>query len=985
MEIKVSENLEYLGEGNCNIVVRDKDQNIVLRIRKRKASQNDQGNEDNAIMGSINTIRMSGLFVNPVYIMKVHMATINSHSLNVINTNIDDMRQAHRKVKNLPTDEYVKALVASDACVLPNPKQAASASLSIEIKPKFGAFCPSIQKGLHSCLFCIKQTDPTNSKKWKGNPSKYCPCDLFSDDAERINKALMALLDTPQNNLKIILGSEEIFSNRKKNFSSVANFLNLNSSDHLKEDFVKLMTACLMVNTRPSTEQLDASLLSIKQGILKAKNTSINWLKDCKLHEQNLGATEEKAQSTSGNSILDVLLDLMCISGESMQSVEKHYKAVYDWLAETSQELHPFVAMLLAGEKKLDDFEEATRKALIKVLQHQLAMSSRPLFGKDFSMESYLVGDIMAASSSKPNEQNGNHFQTDEAFVLIFSEKPTSDNLKLNLSEILKTIIIDGTKKQHEEIMLSLIYLGDIIQANGAFILDDAIIDRTCLTTAIKNICYEWRYFKRIGVEHSMPKISISISCPLTAGWINFFSKPKEKEELARLLENYLGLKLDKLTVNPGSFSDSEKSDLTKAIGDLLKQITRTESELMPYKKPKFFLRISTPTMFLFPEGTNQGIIFALPQYTLMVNCGGLRKPNDLTKMCFNLPAIDGILMTEFSLENAQSLAYVSQLIPDGDTSQKHVPKAVCLPLMGSKCCTSSDPENSIPTLIQDSIIKLKSAGTNLITLLKRGCGINESPDPLILYQKMGEGIFELYPLTPSEEEFRDERLFLEKWNENAPNFLFTAAPKKTRDENPQKLTSKFSSSILLVWRNDPTVVPSKLKLNNDSFSILVIPKQASQETVLEALDKFAYKMITGSVRRNPAPAPISRTSPMKEKTTTIAVDFCFVPELSCEQSESLRMWFTKVRARVYVVTHWCPLPLILESLLEVKTGLWDSELGKVSVVFAYDSQALLRYLSRENGKLEEAGIEVKGFANRSQIRVSNEQELIGCIKVAIN
>jgi Inositol-pentakisphosphate 2-kinase len=51
--------------------------------------------------------------------------------------------------------------------------------------------------------------------------SSYCPIDLFSGDAERMNGAILGLLTKPQNNLKIFLDGKMIYNEFIKDKNSL--------------------------------------------------------------------------------------------------------------------------------------------------------------------------------------------------------------------------------------------------------------------------------------------------------------------------------------------------------------------------------------------------------------------------------------------------------------------------------------------------------------------------------------------------------------------------------------------------------------------------------------------------------------------------------------------------------------------------------------------------------------------------------------------
>lgn len=66
---------------------------------------------------------------------------------------------------------------------------------SVELKPKWGLEGTESR----SCRFCRHQ------RLQSERPSQYCPADLFSSDKRRIERAVLALIETPCNNLRVFL------------------------------------------------------------------------------------------------------------------------------------------------------------------------------------------------------------------------------------------------------------------------------------------------------------------------------------------------------------------------------------------------------------------------------------------------------------------------------------------------------------------------------------------------------------------------------------------------------------------------------------------------------------------------------------------------------------------------------------------------------------------------------------------------------------
>ncbi|XP_037785630.1 uncharacterized protein LOC119581408 [Penaeus monodon] len=78
--------------------------------------------------------------------------------------------------------------------------------ICVEIKPKQG-YIDHSTPGLPMCVFCINQyVKPEKCR----DRSRYCPQDLFSGDLTRMRRAVDALIQSPQTNLKVFVDGEAV-------------------------------------------------------------------------------------------------------------------------------------------------------------------------------------------------------------------------------------------------------------------------------------------------------------------------------------------------------------------------------------------------------------------------------------------------------------------------------------------------------------------------------------------------------------------------------------------------------------------------------------------------------------------------------------------------------------------------------------------------------------------------------------------------------
>ncbi|XP_053609443.1 inositol-pentakisphosphate 2-kinase-like isoform X1 [Plodia interpunctella] len=183
---------KYIGEGNAHIVLEVVNSNFVLRITK----ENDKTTDLCTIQKSVdfvNKVMTPLLFhhsVEPYEIVKLKI-----HEVIKLREQLQAFRPEHRKIKSVLSNIAIKA---------PNLSIVSSkfnTNYCLEIKPKEGFMSNSLRR-YSKCYYCMKQFLKLHENKID-SVSKYCPLDLFSGDKMLMKKALLNLIDNPQNNLKL--------------------------------------------------------------------------------------------------------------------------------------------------------------------------------------------------------------------------------------------------------------------------------------------------------------------------------------------------------------------------------------------------------------------------------------------------------------------------------------------------------------------------------------------------------------------------------------------------------------------------------------------------------------------------------------------------------------------------------------------------------------------------------------------------------------
>ncbi|VUZ45001.1 unnamed protein product [Hymenolepis diminuta] len=215
--------LTYRGEGNNNIVLSD-NRGTIYRIRKsanpamlptKKTRAFKKRRQLTILFGRNRMAHYFGSdFVHPFEVIEV-----DSSFLSAVDEKFTPMRPAFRLNRSIDFHTN-RILITSDASRIPPQFDAfcEGSTLCVEIKPKFGAIpCGPAEDEIEAALrrnamFCIMQYHGNKLRMW-GQPSSYCPCDLFSGNLDRMRRAIFAMLAVRQNNLRVFQDSHCVLNN----------------------------------------------------------------------------------------------------------------------------------------------------------------------------------------------------------------------------------------------------------------------------------------------------------------------------------------------------------------------------------------------------------------------------------------------------------------------------------------------------------------------------------------------------------------------------------------------------------------------------------------------------------------------------------------------------------------------------------------------------------------------------------------------------
>ena len=154
------------------------------------------------------------------YVDPVSVTTLDWQQLDAIRSLVNPYRPSDRLGKDI---FYPAALVLPDYSFMPEPCR--GPVMAVEIKPKLGFMFSKNLVHPTLCNYCLKQYYKKSVGKVKNN-SQYCPLDLYSGDDSRMKKAFNALLDSPQNNLRIFKDGELLHNEETVRNPVCESFLN---------------------------------------------------------------------------------------------------------------------------------------------------------------------------------------------------------------------------------------------------------------------------------------------------------------------------------------------------------------------------------------------------------------------------------------------------------------------------------------------------------------------------------------------------------------------------------------------------------------------------------------------------------------------------------------------------------------------------------------------------------------------------------------